>query len=51
MWWIVTWRNGTQERIHIDSKELCKLIWTGEVVNIQYDDKYKEEINDSMAEW
>ena len=51
MWWIVTWSNGQKERIHISSDELCKLIWIDKVIDIEYDDKYKEEINDTMAEW
>ena len=51
MWWIVTWSNSQKERIHIYGDELCKLIWIGKVIAIEYDDKYKEEINDSMAEW
>lgn len=51
MWWIITWNNGQKERVHIYSDELCKLIWIGKVIAIEYDDKYKEEINDTMAEW
>ena len=51
MWWIITWKNGLKERIWISTEKLEKLIWANYVIDCEYDDKYKEEINDSMAEF